>query len=245
MSLPGQAYKKVNLIMQWARHSKLLKTWELEIKTRLGIPVRYNSPARIILETIILPNMASQNQNSEGSRVLFVGCDWYTNHYKKEYFKKWDYWTIDPDITKKRYGSKNHVIGHLELLAKYFGPEYFDLIICNGVVGYGLNQLGDVEEALDSCYTCLRVGGKLMLGREDEPGFIPFSNDDVKSLKRFAPYYFSPLATSNYSLKPRHNYNFSFFEKPAAGNHLKQTPEIGVMPISAVLALQPILQYGK
>ena len=210
IGLFDKLYKKGKSGFNFILHPKLNKSLEVEIKTRLGIPVRYNSPARTILENSILPFLAAQNS---GSRVLFVGCDWYTKHYKG-YFKKCAFWTIDPDPAKRRFGSKNHIVGYIEQLEKHFSPEYFDLIICNGVLGYGLNQLTQAEQAFDSCYTCLRRGGRLLIGREDDLTFLPFSNDELQSLHKFVPYFFPPLGTTNYSTKPQYNYTFSFFEKP-------------------------------
>ena len=117
-------------------------------KTGLGIPVRYSSPARTVLENIIIPYYAS---HANTSRLLFVGCDWYTKHYRK-YFKKCEYWTIDSDPQKKRYGAKNHIVDLLENLDQHFDEEYFDVIICNGVLGFGLNQLKPAEKAFQKWF---------------------------------------------------------------------------------------------
>lgn len=202
------------------RRSKLTRTLEIEIKTRLGIPVRYHSPARSILENTIIPYFAIQQKEA---RVLFVGCDWYTKHYEKQ-FEKSEYWTIDSDPKKKRFGTSRHIITTIELLDRHFQAESLDVIFCNGVLGYGLNNVFQAEQAFDSCYTCLRQGGKLVLGREDDPEFLPFSNDDLHSLRKFNPFVFPPLATSHYSTKPHYNYTFSFFEKPSSELKIEPQP---------------------
>ncbi|MCA9467415.1 MAG: hypothetical protein KC643_18490, partial [Nitrospira sp.] len=55
MNLLGYTYKKLAPLITRALPPALSKTLEIEIKTRLGIPIRYHSPARTILEESILP----------------------------------------------------------------------------------------------------------------------------------------------------------------------------------------------
>ncbi|MDR4494905.1 MAG: methyltransferase domain-containing protein [Nitrospirales bacterium] len=211
MDLLRTVCKTIITLIKKVRQSKSYKTLEIGFKTTLGIPVRYRSPARTILENSILPYFSTQ---SAGSKVLFVGCDWYTKHYNKDYFRHAEYWTIDPDTAKKRYGAKYHVSSKLELLDQHFRPEYFDVIICNGVLGYGLNNTRQAEQAFNCCYTCLQPSGKLVIGREDDRHFIPFSNEELKSLRQFHPYFLPPLATSKYRIGSGYNYSFNFYEKP-------------------------------
>lgn len=181
----------------------------IEINTRLGIPIRFHSPGRRVLENTILPYYAKRKVRG---KVLFVGCDWYTAHYNK-IFRESEFWTIDPNPAQKRFGSKDHIVGSIEDLKEYFEPEYFDLILCNGVLGFGLNRLEAAERALKNCFACLKRGGEFMLGRDEVDTLVPFSMDDVKSLRKFTPCKFPPLRQSCYSLKPVHNYLFCFFIK--------------------------------
>ena len=180
----------------------------IESKTRLGIPVRFRSPARGLLESTIMPYYGAQHN----SRVLFAGCDWYTKHYRK-LFKNCDYWTIDPDPKKRRYGAKKHIVDFLENLDKHFEPGYFDVIICNGVLGFGLDQKEAAERAFQGCFDNLRREGILVLGWDDSPTLLPFSIDELQSLAKFKPCPFPPLSTSNYSMKPQHDYIFRFLSK--------------------------------
>lgn len=180
------------------------------VKTRLDIPVRFHSPGRAVLEKTILPYFAAQ---PELAKVLFVGCDWYTQHYR-HMFKNGEFWTIDPDPEKRRYGAKNHIVGGLENLPQYCEPGFFDLIICNGVLGFGLNQKEAAEQAFANCFDRLRGGGCFMLGRDEVETLVPFSVDHLNSLKRFVPHEFPPLNAWRYSMKPEFNYVFCFFQKP-------------------------------
>jgi hypothetical protein len=185
----------------------------IEVKTRLGIPARFSSPARALFENTIIPYYGSQNNSS----VLFVGCDWYTNHYWRS-FRNCDYWTIDPDPEKGRYGAKSHIVDFLENLGQYFDPEYFDVIICNGVLGFGLDRKEAAERAFSGCFANLRLGGTLVLGWDDSPTLVPFSIDELQSLKKFMPFPFPPLGTWNYSMKPQYDYVFRFLLKPESPN---------------------------
>jgi len=152
--------------------------------------------------------------------VLFVGCDWYTKHYCK-FFRGMEYWTIDPDQGKKRYGSRNHLVDFLEHLHYYFPSGYFDLIICNGVYGWGLNQKKQCETAFRNCFDCLREGGEFVLGWDNVPEDSPSSPiswhqpaslkeleslgwrqpvplEELESLKAFRRQQFAPLSTWRY-----------------------------------------------
>lgn len=182
----------------------------INVKILLGIPVQFHSPARSLLENTIIPYYASQENLS---KVLFVGCDWYTNHYNK-YFRNCEYWTIDPEPKQARYGSKNHIIDFLENLNDHFESGYFDLIICNGVLGFGLDQEQLAERAFESCLSCLRDGGAFVIGYDDSKNFLSFSAEGLNSLNKFTEFNFPPLGMSHYSLKPQYEYIYSFYVKP-------------------------------
>lgn len=180
-------------------------------KVRLrGWNLNLNLPDRLILEDVILPHLVSKG---DMRKILFVGCDWYTKSYEKS-FKNRDYWTIDIDEKKKKYGSKKHIVGRLQDLSAHIESNYFDLIICNGVFGRGMNTREDAEDSFNQCFRALRDGGLLVFGWSDVDRSRPFPVvDECQSLRKFEPYYFAPLSTSQY-LTPhcerRHIYNFYF-----------------------------------
>jgi SAM-dependent methyltransferase len=187
---------------------------KLSVSRIRGFDLYRNSPDRLVLEDIIIPYF---NGQQEFHKILFVGCDWYTNPYKK-LFKSKEYWTIEIDESKKKYGSNNHIIDGLQNLSKYIKQGYFDLIIYNGVFGYGINTKEDTEESFHQCFQALREGGIVVFGWNDIPEYKPFPvTDNCEHLKKFEPYFFTPLSTSEY-LTPhtprRHIYNF--YMKPIA-----------------------------
>ncbi len=181
-----------------------------------GSKLLLNSPDRRILEDVILPHLISK---SDMQRILFVGCDWYTKSYEKSFRNK-DYWTIDVDENKKKYGSKKHIVGCLQGLSAHIESNYFDLIICNGVFGRGMNTRKDAEDSFNQCFRALREEGILVFGWSDVNHLRPFPViDECQSLQKLEPYYFAPLSTSKYltpDCERRHTYNF-YFKPPRKG----------------------------
>jgi hypothetical protein len=176
--------------------------------------LRIDSPMRTedrrVLEQIIF---AQYSGDSRIKTVLFVGCAWYTAHYQRRYFAAHDYWTIDPDATCRRFGAEQHIVARLEDLGRYFPRGFFDLIICNGVYGFGLNRAEDCELAISQCHICLADGGHFLLGWNDMPQFDPAPLSHVASLSRFSPYSFPTLGTWRYPTATPIRHTFYFYQK--------------------------------
>jgi SAM-dependent methyltransferase len=182
----------------------------IEIKFRTGIgKLRLKTVDRDILENIIIPYFISINVCQ---KILFVGVDWYTFQYESFFINK-EFWTIDKDKAKKRYGSKRHIIDSLRNIDKYFEVNYFDLIILNGVFGWGLKEKKDVEKSFDQCYNFLRSGGYLIIGWNDIPEVKPFPMDQIYSLTKFNKYYFKPLSSNSYYTDSKLKHVFNFYIK--------------------------------
>ncbi|MBO3459916.1 class I SAM-dependent methyltransferase [Aetokthonos hydrillicola Thurmond2011] len=163
---------------------------------------------RFILEEKIIPYFVN---NEEFRKVLFVGCGSYTKHYEK-WFKRQEYWTIDINPMKKIYGAKRHIVGSISDLNVYFQKNYLDLIICNGVFGWGLNERDEVEKAFAACFDSLQKDGVIIIGWDDLPERKPFPLETCESLSKFQPYFFPPLSTTKYENSEDegepHRYNF-------------------------------------
>jgi hypothetical protein len=118
-----------------------------------------------LLEEAILPALAAE---PETKRVLSVGVAWYTARYV-EAFAGRRFATLDLDPARAAFGSAEHVVGDLRELERHFAAsEPFDLILMNGVIGYGLDAPDDVERALRACAARLRAGGTLVIGINEE-----------------------------------------------------------------------------
>jgi SAM-dependent methyltransferase len=211
--------KKNKLTLRRLRRGILRRASRVWLQARqfIGLKTSLHSPPRYILEQIIVPHFT---RRKDIKSVLFVGCDWYTKHYWK-FFRGMEYWTIDPDPGKKRYGSRNHLVDFLEHLHFYFPSGYFDLIICNGVYGWGLNQKKQCETAFRNCFDCLREDGEFVLGWDDvqeDSSPLPIGRNfsvlfkeleslgwrqpvpikELESIKAFRRQHFAPLSTWRY-----------------------------------------------
>lgn len=145
--------------------------------------------------------------------MLFVGCDWYTRHYESAYFSGKDYWTIDPAQGARKFAGRQHVVAPLEELDRHFPAERFDLIVCNGVFGYGLDALAQCQRAFGQCRERLRAGGYLVLGWDDIPRRTPVSLESIGSLKSFERLEFPPLGTWRYVTQTVYRHTYDFYRR--------------------------------
>ncbi len=184
-----------------------LASWGVRrLASYCGIDLAPGSNDRIVLEDVIFPYFI---QRDEFSVILFVGCHWYTRRYNKT-FKDKTYWTLEINPAHSKYGARRHIVDSVENLRAHFDEGELDVIFCNGVFGWGLNDKDPVEKAFHECFECLRDGGILVLGWNDIPERCPFPLEDVQALRRFRRLVFPPLSTAEYlTVGPgRHKYGF-------------------------------------
>jgi hypothetical protein len=167
------------------------------------------SEDRAMLEGVILPFFSQQECYQ---RILFIGCSAYTQSYEQIFSTK-EYWTIDNKSIKRKYGSARHVIDSVVNLGQHFGTDYFDLIIMNGVIGFGLNHASHIESALDACFQGLAGGGVLVLGWNDDPQRMPIALEALQTLKKFQEHYFPPLQACHVRTAGEHRHMYSFYRK--------------------------------
>src|SRR5438094_9531121 len=82
----------------------------------IGCDLRLDTDDRRILEDFIFPYVLSRE---DCRRILFVGCDWYTAGYAKV-FRGREYWTIEIDARRRKYGAPQHVVGEAENVRQHF-----------------------------------------------------------------------------------------------------------------------------
>jgi SAM-dependent methyltransferase len=198
---------------KWKQIGRLFTDWQFAsrvVRKRLGLPVAMETEDRRVLENIIFPYYLS---DPNVKSVLFVGCDWYTRHYQRFYFSNVDYWTIEPAAERRKFGAKRHVVAPLENLDAHFSPQTFDLIVCNGVYGWGLNSREQCESAFAQCYSRLRDGGHLMLGWDDIPERTPVPLAEIASLNRFRRHDFPSLGSWRYLTDTPYRHTYNFYRK--------------------------------
>ena len=178
----------------------------------LGIDLYMRTDDRRILENVILPYYAGRK---DFGKLIFVGCEWYTRGYNK-IFSNHEYWTMDKSTHKEQYGARLHIEDKLENLTTHFQENELDLIICNGVMGWGLDEPGEIERAFTSSFKCLRPGGHFVLGWNNTPDHLPLPLEDIAALKAFEPYIFPALSKHRYLTGNPNHHIYSFYRKPTA-----------------------------
>jgi hypothetical protein len=177
-----------------------------DVLLSLGFDLRLVSDDRRILEEIIFPFVLSR---VDFRRILFIGCDWYTAGYAKV-FKGREFWTLEIDRRRWRYGSTHHVVDAAENVRAHFEKESFDVIICNGVFGCGLNEREQVDCAFRGFRECLRPDGLFVLGWNDIPERKPFSPE--MSVERFfSRLAFPPLGRWRWPTENPNGHTFDFY----------------------------------
>jgi SAM-dependent methyltransferase len=141
------------------------------------------TPDRLVLETTILPHFQLCPSTQH---IIFVGCDWYTAGYSRLFAHK-TFQTIDFDPQRATFGARRHIVGAMQELPAHVSLASQDLVICNGVVGFGLNDATAADAAFAAVFDVLRPGGSLLLGFNDKPPHNPFDLSQVASLARFGP----------------------------------------------------------
>lgn len=160
---------------------------------------------RFILERIIFPYFL---KNYDIKKVLDVGRE--GDQEKHNWiFRKTELWTVDVDPEREEWGSKNHIVASVADIEDHFESETFDLIILNGVFGWGLNNPEEIEKAFSAMYNCLKKGGHLIFGWNNNKDTVPMPVEEIQSLKKFKPYPFPPLQSEEYECSTgRHTFNF-------------------------------------
>jgi SAM-dependent methyltransferase len=179
-----------------------------------GLEVSLPTEDRRLLEQVVLPYFA---RDAAYARVLFVGCDWYTSHYGKLFAGR-AYWTLEKDPGRRKHGGVQHVTDALANLRAHFEASWFDLIVVNGVLGWGLDDRDEAERSLLACAESLREGGVLVLGWNDVAEKRPLAPEDSKSLARLAPWPFPPLGAARHLTATANRHTFSFYVRPPAAS---------------------------
>jgi len=151
----------------------------LKRKLRESLPgaSRIESADRTLLEQELLAGYAA---DPALGTLLFVGCEWYTRHYAALFDPdRGRFRTIDIDPAKARHGAAGHIVAPLQDAAAHLAPASVDVIVCNGVYGFGIDERGELARAFAASHAVLRPGGALLLGWNDVPALAPFDPSEV------------------------------------------------------------------
>ncbi|MBW8881973.1 MAG: class I SAM-dependent methyltransferase [Asticcacaulis sp.] len=124
-------------------------------------PLIHDLPDRRLLREAFLPALAKG-----GGRVLFVGVRRYTASYYAILEKHdGEVWTTDIVDKVARFGRRGrHRTGDVCDADQLFAGMIFDTIVCNGVLGYGVDAEAQQRKTLEALSRILKPGGRLLLG---------------------------------------------------------------------------------
>jgi hypothetical protein len=174
----------------------LLKLWQWGI---------YKPPDRRLLERAFLPALSA---DPDIKRVLFVGVANYCDY--RRCFERAEYITIDPNVQPGAAGGKEHIQDTLQNLGRHFPKDHFDLIILNGVIGWGLNDPGEIERAIQAAHIHLRDCGMLLIGLNETGGPVRASLNSIRSLVLFVPVNLPTLSVSRIDFAHPFDRDFTF-----------------------------------
>ena len=118
-------------------------------------------PDRKVMADSYIPALAA-----DGGRILWVGCREYTlDDYAALEARGGEVWTTDIDPAAARWGREGrHRTGDVCEADRLFSDQTFDAVVCNGVLGYGVDTPEQKARALAALASVLRPGGRLLLG---------------------------------------------------------------------------------
>jgi hypothetical protein len=118
-------------------------------------------PSRRWLETVVLPILPELGFR----RILFVGTGPYTSHYERIIRQAGGmFFTSDINPSAATWGSRKHVTIPIQQIYRCFDENFFDAVILNGVFGFGVNSIVEMNKSIDAIKRVLKCEGLLLLG---------------------------------------------------------------------------------
>jgi SAM-dependent methyltransferase len=184
---------------------------ERALRRACGLRPRADTADRRLLEHCVLPHYAAR---ADMRRVLIVGTRWYCSHYPSLLARQHCV-TLDRDPGAARFGSAaQHLVGDVRDVGELVEPASLDLVLFNGVFGWGLDDPDDLAQAVDGLALALRPGGELVFGWNDTPRRRPFAWRRLAAWQAFEPHPFAPLGgVTQIELPTDNRHCFHFFAR--------------------------------
>jgi len=170
-------------------------------------------PDRHVLEKVIFPALV---RDPAVRRVVSVGCAWYTRRYEAVFHDR-EFWTIDSDERMKRHGATRHIVGPMTCLPQHLPAHSVDVVLCNGVFGFGLDAKDECEESVRAAFSCLRPGGLLIIGGCATGSHCAVPPRSLSSLASFQPHVLPPFTSPSYQTFSPLLHTFDFYRRPEEG----------------------------
>lgn len=178
----GSLMQKCNRRLPWLKSlvpvacRRFLLTWTSDGRAGLD-----HLPDRIWMETEILPRIA----RGAAGTVLFVGCAPYTWRYRRFFTGgATRYVTTDINPGAIVWGAREHVTCPVQEIHTRFPADSIDVVILNGVFGFGVDSESDMNRAVSSIHRVLTPAGALLIGWNTDLVPDPVSLDAVRRLYR-------------------------------------------------------------
>lgn len=154
-----------------------------QLAVSLGVEFPHKSTNRLFLEREVFTYLDTL-LDDDSAQCLFIGTDKRTWHYRSRFRAK--FFTIDNDPGKAIYGDRrNHTIGSATELTLQYERDQFDVIIANGLIGFGINEMDQCEDLFAGIKAILKPVGVLVLGYNNGPSHIDFNLEEVKNYHLF------------------------------------------------------------
>lgn len=121
-----------------------------------------HAPDRRYLEDEILPCLSLGTYK----KILFVGCEPYTRRYGEHFANSAaEYWTTDIQPDHAAWGEpRRHVVCDVREIDCGFPGRAFDVVLLNGVFGFGVNDAWGMDQTLERLHRILKPNGILLIG---------------------------------------------------------------------------------
>lgn len=213
---PHSAYRQVSRAASARQFAQSFFAWParslLRSAARLcGAPQAFRPADRRLLEDVILRRYA---ERPAGQRLLFVGTRWYTQHYER-LLPGHCFLSMDIDPRAARHGStQGHVTDCASRAQGWFEPCSFDVIVFNGVFGWGLDERAAVEATVRGFHRLLHDGGELVVGWNDVARRRPFAFGELEALQAYERFAFEPGGPLVLDVPGPNRHRYEFFRKP-------------------------------
>jgi|TARA_R100001143_G_C3359115_1_gene134452 hypothetical protein len=152
------------------------------LAARLDIKFEIKTADRLFLEGELFTYL--NEQYGPNADILFIGIDRYNWHYPR--LLMGNFHSIDLNPRNKRYGiQKTHTTGSATELTRYYPNSRFDIVIANGLVGYGIDTVDAFDAVLRGCHALLRTQGMLIIGYNDTPDLLSFDPSSAPCMQHF------------------------------------------------------------
>lgn len=136
-------------------------------------------PSRVFLTSKVIPALASSGRR----RMLFVGTRSYNRPaYVQCAAERISVWSIDLDPAAAAFGAPDgHFVGNVCDIESLAGGHAFDVIMLNGVLGWGLNDASEAIRAVHGMKKVAAPGALLLVGWN--PGLT--DGTEVEAIRAF------------------------------------------------------------